>query len=546
MAVDYLSAINKQGSGLNITQIVDSLVQAETAPAQDKIQKQIDEKNAAISGYAIVANELEKLKTYANSNNGVTAYAVKSDNTAVAVSVKDQTVAEGFTSSISVSSLASSQTLEFTGFSSKNAAINLGTVNIDFGSWSGNTFTSNTAKASQSVVVSSSNNTLSGFASSLSAISGVNATVTDKGDGTFSLIINSDTGASNALRFSVIEDNSDPGLAAFDTASTNSNKQAVAAADASININGVTVTRSTNTVTDLIDGYEFKLNSVTTSTASVSASLDSDLAFSRVKEFVDTYNSVQSTIDTLTTRSLDGGEDGVLARDVAIAGIERQLRSLVTSELQGYGTSGRYISELGIRTERDGSISINEADFKKKFAAEPILFDVMMNSLGSSDNAMVKVTHESDVLQPKGGVYSFVADSGGGVPTLGGQSLSFDTLADGTKKYRGISGDIAGLKLEVSGSVSSATVYYGQSFLSKLTDYINDVVSSTGELEKSKSKATSSISEYNDDRIKLQERVESIRERYMIQFSAMESAVTGFKKTGEFLTGFIDALKPKD
>ena len=34
MAVDYLSAINKQGSGLNITQIVDSLVQAETAPAR--------------------------------------------------------------------------------------------------------------------------------------------------------------------------------------------------------------------------------------------------------------------------------------------------------------------------------------------------------------------------------------------------------------------------------------------------------------------------------------------------------------------------------
>ena len=119
MAVDYLSAINKQGSGLNITQIVDSLVQAETAPAQDKIQKQIEEKNAAISGYAIVANELEKLKTYANSNNGVTAYAVKSDNDAIAVSVKDQTVAEGFTSSISVSALASSQTVEFTGFSSK-------------------------------------------------------------------------------------------------------------------------------------------------------------------------------------------------------------------------------------------------------------------------------------------------------------------------------------------------------------------------------------------------------------------------------------------
>ena len=36
------------------------------------------------------------------------------------------------------------------------------------------------------------------------------------------------------------------------------------------------------------------------------------------------------------------------------------------------------------------------------------------------------------------------------------------------------------------------------------------------------------------------------KSRYMSQFSAMESAVTGFKKTGEFLTGFIESLNPKD
>ena len=44
MAVDYLSAINKQGSGLNVTQIVDSLVQAETAPIESRIQRKIEEK----------------------------------------------------------------------------------------------------------------------------------------------------------------------------------------------------------------------------------------------------------------------------------------------------------------------------------------------------------------------------------------------------------------------------------------------------------------------------------------------------------------------
>ena len=38
MAVDYLSAINSGGSGLNITQIVDSLVDAEKAPQENIIQ----------------------------------------------------------------------------------------------------------------------------------------------------------------------------------------------------------------------------------------------------------------------------------------------------------------------------------------------------------------------------------------------------------------------------------------------------------------------------------------------------------------------------
>ena len=48
MAVDYLSAINRQGSGLNITELVNGLVEAETAPQVDKIQKDIDNRNAAV------------------------------------------------------------------------------------------------------------------------------------------------------------------------------------------------------------------------------------------------------------------------------------------------------------------------------------------------------------------------------------------------------------------------------------------------------------------------------------------------------------------
>ena len=545
MAVDYLSAINKQGSGINITQLVESLVEAETAPQVDKIQRDIDNRNAAISGYALVANELGKLKTFTESLSGSSAFSVSSNNSAIDVKVNNQAEAKAFDAQISISSLAKAQTLEFSGFSSKTAAINLGDIAIDFGSWSDNSFTVNTEKASQSVTVSSANNTLNGLAESLSALEGVNAAVTDKGDGTYSLIINSDTGAKNALRLSVTEDAGDSGLSAFDTTIDNSSKQVVAAQDASISLNGVTVTREANVVTDLIDGYEFKFMSTTSSAASVSSTTDQAVAYATISEFVNTYNSVTSTIATLTQNGANGQEKGVLARDITVQSIQRNLRSMITSELPGYDENSRYMSEIGVKTMRDGSLSLSEDDFNEAFEREPILFDVIVNSMATSDNPMVSASHTSSVLIPKAGSYDFVS-SDDGTATLGGISLSGSTLADGTKQYISLSGDTKGLKLTVSGDVSSATVFYGQSLADRLVSFIEEMVSSTGDLEKSKSRATSLISEYNENKANLDARVESIRERYMQQFSAMEAAVSGFNKTGEFLTGFIDAMKPKD
>ena len=97
---------------------------------------------------------------------------------------------------------------------------------------------------------------MTSLAESLTAIEGVNATVTDKGDGTFSLIVNSDTGAKNALRLTVMKIVLTQALQLL-IHLVIMLKQVVAASDAAININGVTVSRTTNVVTDLIDGYEF-------------------------------------------------------------------------------------------------------------------------------------------------------------------------------------------------------------------------------------------------------------------------------------------------
>jgi flagellar hook-associated protein 2 len=546
MSVDYISALNKQGSGLNITQIVDSLVQAETAPLSSQIQTKIEQKNQQISGYALIAAELGKMNDYANSIKGSTAYSVSSSDASVGVRVVDQSQASDFNASVSVSTLASAQTLEFTGFTSKSDLIGTGSLNIDFGNWTSDQFTVNTAKSSQSISITDTNTTLSDLAQSLSAVDGINATVTNKGDGTYSLIVNSATGENNALRITANEDSGSSGLLKFDNSTSNVSKQVVSAADAQLNFNGVQISRSTNIITDLIDGYELDLKQTTSGSISLKGSVDADLAFQQVKGFVDMFNSVNGTLTELTKKGINGEEAGVLARDVVLTRIQKEIRGIISDGLPGYDDRSRYISELGVKTERDGSISISEADFKKAFEREPMLFDVMINSIGRSDNSDVIVTSDSEVLKPKGGIYDFVAGTDGVGSTLGGVSISGGTIDNGNLKYAAVSGDVAGLKLEVPSTVTSAKIYFGESFLSKLTDYLDDVVSPVGTLAKSTVEANSSITEFNEEMLKIDDKIVSLTDRYMTQFAAMESAVTSFKKTGEFLTGFIDSLNQND
>ena len=170
----------------------------------------------------------------------------------------------------------------------------------------------------------------------------------------------------------------------------------------------------------------------------------------------------------------------------------------------------------------------------------------MINSIGKSDNPSVKVYNDSDVLKPKGGIYEFAVSSDGTTATLGGATLSGGSVENGNNRYAGLSGDIAGLKLEMPSTVTSATIYFGESFLSKLTDYLDEVTSPVGTLAKGTVDANTSISEYNEEKMKIEDKIVSLRDRYMTQFAAMESAVTSFKKTGEFLTGFIDSLNQND
>ena len=113
MSTDYLSALNA-GSGLNVTQIVDALVDAERVPKQKQIDQKKETATVKISALGALKNELSVFQTNANTLDGQIGLALSSSTSNVALSRTDSSLASEFSHTINVSSIATAQVLTLT------------------------------------------------------------------------------------------------------------------------------------------------------------------------------------------------------------------------------------------------------------------------------------------------------------------------------------------------------------------------------------------------------------------------------------------------
>ena len=278
MAVDYLSAINQGGSGLNITQIVDSLVDAEKIPQENAIQSKIDTNTTSISAIGEVKSALSKLSTSLSGLVGKTSLSVSSNSTSVTANITDPAKAKAMNSSITISALAAGQTLAFTGYSDPTSIVGGGSLVLQRGDWSSGSFVASATTASTNLSVAATD-TLESLRDNINSLNyNVTASIFGAGDGTYNLVLKSGEGKENALRITATESPSGSGLSAIDNSSTNASKQKVAGIDATLVVDGMTLTRSSNIITDLFEGYTLNLLSTTSSVANITALVDSSSA----------------------------------------------------------------------------------------------------------------------------------------------------------------------------------------------------------------------------------------------------------------------------
>ena len=540
---NLISSINKSGSGMDLGKLVDGLVAAETTVNQSAITKKVEAANLQISSFGQLKTKLTSFSSALATLENTNARTAASASTAAMLTVTNEAVAKDINANINVISVAKGQVVTFDltdasllASSSLSAASTIPQGNLIL----------TLAGVNTVITIDSTNNTVQGLINEINEISGIQASFVDvTGSGGLALALKSDTGTANAFSLT-----GSGGLSAFSTAGMTANSSpitlSVAATDAVFEVDGLRVTRSINSVTDVFEGYKLDINAVSNGEFNIAAAVLSTDARERMQSFVDNINEVKNYLQTQTKRGRDGAEDGSLVGDATAAQILREINALTTREIVGYSSESYYLANLGVQTERDGRLSLNMTKFDAALAANPDLLNVVFASKYSTDNDNLKVTGSTN-YPPVAGSYSFSFTSGGSNGTLNGETITPSSNSAGNLVFLGSSGNAKNLSVELLSNVTtSATVRYGQSLTEKLQKYISDITSASGAINLRTTALNQNLSAYTDEQADLDAKIESLTAAYNEKFGAMEALVTQLNKTGEYLTSLMDAWNKKD
>ena len=537
MATDYLSALNV-GSGLNTTEIIDSLVNAERAPKEKGINKAKEEKTVSISAFGQVKTELSGLNSSLDKISSVSGLVEIQSGNSVQVEITDSNLASAFRHQIEVDNIAKSQTLVFSGFTSSEQALGAGSLTISFGEWNSGTgvFAADPDQSDTTITITNGQDSLAEILAAInSADIGATASIIDTGDGNFNLMIRSETGASNALRVTANETTPGSGLAGLDYTSYDASKEVVAASDASFTLDGVTVTRQTNNIDDLFSGINITLSKTTSSTETIGARWDTPTALAAMNALVEDLNGFLSSLTKLSRRAIDGVEGGPLAGNPLARNILSRVRSFTTQPIEGYGEDPIYLANFGLKTARDGTISLEEDIFNAAFEADPSSFKaIIKNSITTSESGISASVIGDEWTE---GSYTLSIDANRNA-TINGSAMN---LSSGV--YTISEGDPNGLRLNVPDGVTSATIYMGRSMINQLQQYIDTMLVRNNDIDGIISRYRKDITDYDDKLSILDDRMANLRDRYVRQFSAMNNVLASAKKTREGLTSMMDTWR---
>ncbi len=349
MATDAISALGA-GSGMDVKALATNLVEAERAPRKSIIDKKISKSEAGISGYSAIKFVLEGLKTSLmdlKDQSDYTSLTTRNSQTS-AVTVTASATASAGSHSVTVTSLAKAQRSLSGGYATSSTPLNGGSaMTLQLSVHGG---------AAQNISVAAGKDTPSGIVAAInSANLGVKAQLINTGEAgaPYKIMLTGTTGANNdftlvanpapstALSFGII-----PGQTA---------------ANGVVNVDGIDLTPSTNSLTDLIPGVTLDFYAPTTGAAAIDFVRDSTSVTSKMEALVKAYNDANTMLDTVyNAKSAVETYGGALAGNSVVNSIRTQMREAIFQNDPNSTGTLKGLRDLGVSIDKNGVMTLDK------------------------------------------------------------------------------------------------------------------------------------------------------------------------------------------
>lgn len=395
------SVASSSAGTLDVASLVSQLMTVERQPI-NKLNTKIESSQTKISSFGTIKGLVSSFQTALQSlSTNLQAYSATASDTSVLSATASSTAVAG-AYSLNVTTLAQAHKLAAAGQVSDTSAISAGASTV--------TFTIGTTNNDISIAAGA---TLQDVRTAINAANiGVTASIVNDGSGSpYRLALSSNTtGTSNAINSITVQAGGDVAvnnLLAYNP-STNAPApapaipmvQTVAAQNADFTVNGIQVIKSSNTVTDAIQGVT--LNLTKSGITNLTVARDNTAINSAASNFVDTYNAM---VSQLKSRSAYGSATKAapeLAGDGTVRMMLDQLRGIFgTPATPASGGSLTSLSQVGISVQANGSLKLDSSKLNSAMATN---FSDVTNLFSSATGYVTRLNTWADSVVQTGGL----------------------------------------------------------------------------------------------------------------------------------------------
>lgn len=454
--------------------------------------------------------------TFVNTNPGDV-------NPVAGLEVTSQAVASQY--ALDVTQIAKETKTASQGFATSSTVVGSGTLTLTIGGVATN------------ITLDASNNTVEGIRDAINnAGLNVRASLLNDGDPANPirlLVSGTETGLDNAVSIS-IKDGGGVDLATF--------TETQGAQNALFTLDGVSISKAGNTVTDVIEGATLNLLSAGQGTLSIST--DQTAIKENIQSFADGYNKVISFINEQLKFDLDSDTEGTLFGNFTLLNIQTNLRSTVTGPVDGASGTFSFLSQIGIRTAADGTLTVNDTELENAIAAD--IDSVVQLFTGTGQASQAGVAFVAATGATEGGTYDLRVL--GGVPQLSvsGQNLYTDAVGSGNF-YTGAEGTAAeGLSFRIDSLVDGdyGTLTFEPGVAESINRLIEQHVGTGGgnPLEAEIDTLTDTLKDFDNQIIDLEGRLEIFEENLRREFVALEGLLAQLDSQRQAFTSAMAGL----